>query len=57
MYQGQSAGKIVVREVWEVASQLSAGQHTLIDNIFVRQRTDVEVLVVDTILYTLTYLI
>ena len=57
VYQCQSTRKVVIRQVGEVATQLSAGQHTLIDDILVRQRTDVEVLVVDTILYTLAYLI
>ena len=57
VYQRQSTGKVVVRQVREVATQLSAGQHALVDDILVRQRADIEVLVVDTVLNALAYLI
>ena len=57
VYQRQSACKVVVRQVREVSTQLSACQHALINDIFVRQRAYVEVLVVYSVFYALAYLI
>ena len=57
MNQCQAAGQVVVREVWEISPQLTARQHTFIYNVLIRQRTDIKILVVDTVFYLLPYLI
>ena len=57
MNQGQSACKIVVREVGEIASQLSAGEHALVDDVLAREGAEVEVVVVHAVLDALAYLI
>ena len=42
MYQCQSAGKVGIGEVREVAAQLPAGEHTLVDDVLCGERADIE---------------
>ena len=57
MDKGQARCQIIVREVREESSQLARCQHTFIYDVLVRQRADVEVLVVYAVLYPLSQLV
>ena len=57
VYQCQSARKIIVRQIGEIATQLAAGQHAFIDDVLARQRADVEILAIHAIFNSLAYLI
>ncbi|CDD20582.1 putative uncharacterized protein [Prevotella sp. CAG:732] len=48
----QTACEIIIGQIWIVLAQLEAAQHTLIDDIRIGQRTDVEIRIGDTFLDT-----
>ena len=50
MNQSQTACKIIISQVWIVLTQLKAAQHTLIYDVRIRQRTDIEIRIADTFL-------
>ena len=48
--QCQTACEIIIGQVRIVLAQLEAAQHTLIDDVRIRQRTDIEIRITDTFL-------
>ena len=57
MYQCQTTREVIVGEVRIVTAQLTGGQHTFIYNVGVRERADVEILILHAVLYLLAHLI
>ena len=51
--QSQTACKIIISQVRIVLTQLKAAQHTLIYDVRIRQRTDIEIRIADSFLDTL----
>ena len=52
--QCQTACKIIIGQIRIVLTQLEAAQHTLIYDVRIRQRTDIEIRIADSFLDTLT---
>ena len=57
MDECQTAGEIIVGQVGEILSQLKAGEHALVDDILAGEGADIEVFVLDALLYLLPYYI
>ncbi len=50
MNETQAARKVIIGQVGVVLAQLEAAQHTLVDDVRIRERTDIEVRIGDTFL-------
>ena len=57
MNQCQSAREVIVSQIGEILAHLHTRKHSLIDDILVGQRADIEVLVRHALLYLLPYYI
>ena len=55
MDESQTAGKVIIGEVGIILAQLQAAQHTLVYDVRIGQRTDVEVRIADALLDAFAY--
>ena len=55
MDECQTAGKVIIGEVGIILAQLQAAQHTLVNDVRIGQRTDVEVGIADALLDAFAY--